>query len=207
MNKLVHSRSRVRKAAGFSMVELLFVIAIIMVVTGIALVQVSGTLQRAKADTALQIVLGQMRVAHERAIDERRIYRLSFVSPRTIQLDRMELDAGGAYTAVAQGSIDIPAETQFTVVSGIPTAATPDSMGVGNRAIDFSIDYGGAGTQVFFQPDGRALDSANRLNNGVVYMARPGDLLSSRAVSLFGATGRVKGWFLVMNGNSPEWRQ
>lgn len=74
---------------------------------------------------------------------------------------------------------------QFLVIPGIPTSATstPDGFGSGNNAIDFDLGNGGGGTQVYFEPDGRALDAGNRLNNGVVYIAQPGDLLIWRGTA------------------------
>ena len=38
-------------------------------------------------------------------------------------------------------------------------------------------------------------------------MAEPNNLFSSRAVSLLGSTGRVKGWFLTSTGGVSGWNQ
>ena len=199
-----------RVARGFSLIEMLVVIAIVAVMTAAAVIQIWPALQRAKAETALQTTLGQIRRAHELAIDQRRIYRLTFVPPRTIQLAYAGLDTNTPPNQIwiASSSIDLPVETQFAAVTGIPKVpgTTPDGLGTGTNAIDFSVDYGGGGTAIYFQPDGRALDILNRLNNGVVYVARPAELMSSGAVSLWGATGRAKGWHLVLNNNNVEWR-
>jgi hypothetical protein len=110
----------------------------------------------------------------------------------------------------AQSPILLPQNFQFVALAGIPTAAgsVPDGFGTGATAVDFDVDYGGGQTQIYFQPDGRALDAQNRLNNGVVYMADPTNLLSSRAVSLYGSTGRTKGWAIVKMANGTvRWTQ
>ena len=44
-----------------------------------------------------------------------------------------------------------------------------------------------------------AYDQLGRVNNGVFYISRPGELLSSRAISLFGLTGQLHGWRLQKN--------
>jgi hypothetical protein len=105
--------------------------------------------------------------------------------------------------------LTLPVDTQFIVVPGIPTSVTttPDGFGAGNKAIDFDMAIGGGGTQIYFQPDGRALDGINRLNDGVVYLAQPGDLYSSRAVTLYGSTGRAKGWVLGQVTGGARWTQ
>jgi type II secretory pathway pseudopilin PulG len=213
---LVHQRSTRRMEFGFSMTELAVVVTIILIVTAAAVITMVPSLKTSKSNSAMELVMGELRRAHERAIDERRIYRVTFVAPQTIQLDVGQVGnvattiTGSSPTFVqAQSPLLLPTGLQFIVVPGIPTgaAATPDGLGSGTNAIDFDVENGGAGTQIYFQPDGRALDGANRLNDGVVYMAEPTNLFSSRAVSLLGSTGRVKGWFLTSTGGVSGWNQ
>src|ERR1700682_349145 len=202
---------------GFSMVEMVVVVSIILTVAATAVMNILPLLKKSKADAAQELVLGEMRRAHERAIDERRIYRFTFVPPRTIQLEvgtpanlQARITGSAAAFAQAQVPLVLPPTIQFSAVPGIPTAAAavPDGFGTGITAIDFDIDNGGGQTQIYFQPDGRALDAQNRLNNGVVYLADPNQLLSSRAVSLYGSTGRAKGWWLLKNPDgSVRWTQ
>jgi Tfp pilus assembly protein FimT len=192
------------------MVELVFVIAIVLIITATAIIQTSSTNKNATAETGLQTTLGQLRGARDLAIGQRRRYRVTFTAPRTIQLDQVVIDPitkVQSFTFVS--SIDLPKDVQFIAVNGIPSgsANTPDSLPTTGPAIDFDVDYGGGGNQIVFQPDGRALDATGRLNNGVVYVARPGELMSSRAVSVLGATGRVKGWHLIKSGTAVVWTQ
>ena len=199
---------RSRAQAGFSLIEVLVVVAVILILAAAAVVQIGPALQAAKTNTALEIALGQLRTAHQQAIDQRRVYRVTFTTPRTIQVDQLTYDTNGNQIFTLIRSIDLPVETQFTLVSGMPNTSqtTPDGLGQGGNAIDFALDYGGGATTVFFQKDGRATDSAGRPNDGVIYIARPGDLNTSKAVTVLGATGRVKGWRLFTAGKSPEWR-
>jgi prepilin-type N-terminal cleavage/methylation domain-containing protein len=206
-----------RTQRGFSVVELLVVATIITILAAIAVVNILPLMKQSKANTAQELVLGEMRNAHERAINERRIYRFTFVPPRTIQLEVgtpanlfARVTGSAAAFSQAQSPILLPQTFQFVALGGIPTAAAsvPDGFGTGATAIDFDVDYGGGQTQIYFQPDGRALDAQNRLNNGVVYMADPTNLFSSRAVSLYGSTGRTKGWAIVkMPDGTVRWTQ
>ena len=205
----VHAVNRCRQEQrGFSAIELLIVIAIALIISAGAMIQFMPVLRSARAENALQTTLGQVRNARGLAIDQRAKYRISFLAPRTIQLDQIKTDPLGVQTITFVSSIALPTDTQFIAIAGIPTGgATPDALPTFGNAIDFSVDNGGGGTTLYFQPDGRILDAANRLNNGVVYVARPGELLSSRAVSVLGATGRVKGWHLIKNGANMVWTQ
>ena len=198
-------------ARGFSMVEVIIVIAIVLIISAGALIQFVPVVKSARAENALQATLGQVRNARGLAIDQRRKYRLSFLAPRTIQLDQMVVDpATGVQSFLFVSSLVLPQDIQFIAITGTPASGSgtpPDSLPTTGAAIDFSLDYGGGGTQIVFQPDGRALDAAGRLNNGVVYVARSGELMSSRAVSILGATGRVKGWHLTQSGAAKVWTE
>jgi type II secretory pathway pseudopilin PulG len=212
----LHYRFRQRNETGFSLLEVVVVLGVVLVVSGAAVFNVAPALNTAKSNTGMELVLGELRRAHERAVDERRIYRVTFVAPQTIQVEvgqvaNIAATVSGttpAFTQV-QAPLILPPGVQFAAVPGIPntTQTTPDRFGTGNNAIDFDISNGGGGTQVYFQPDGRALDGANRLNNGVIYIAQPNNLFSSRAVSVYGSTGRVKAWFLSKVGGVNGWVQ
>jgi prepilin-type N-terminal cleavage/methylation domain-containing protein len=205
----VHTAS-MKRMRGFSLLEMMIVAAIIMMALGVSIIQIAPMMREAKANAALQTTLGEMRRAHEMAVDRRQVYRLTFTAPRNIQVDRVTIDpVTNARAFVFQSRIDLPVETQFRIETGLPATPTtvPDGFGNGGIAIDFSRDFGGGGKEIFFQRDGRALDSANRLNSGVVYMCRPGELYSCKAVSLIGATGRSKGWRLNQTPSGARWIQ
>lgn len=202
--------------AGFSVLEVVVVMGVVLVVTASALINLLPSIKTSRSNAAMELVLGEMRRAHERAIDERRIYRVTFAAPNTIQVDVGKVaiigstitDSAPAFAA-AQPPLTLPGSVQFVVVPGIPTnpLATPDGLGSGATAIDFDLGNGGGGTQIYFQPDGRALDAGNGLNDGVVYLAEPNNLFSSRAVSLFGSTGRTKSWTLSRVKGAIGWAQ
>jgi type II secretory pathway pseudopilin PulG len=202
---------------GFSLLEITIVATIVMAATAAAFLNILPSISSSRSNAGMELVLGELRRAHERAVDERRIYRVTFNAPNTIQVDVGTVAVIGATITdsapafqPAQPPLTLPGNLQFLVVPGIPTGAltTPDGFGAGNTAIDFDLGNGGGGTQVYFEPDGRALDAGNRLNNGVVYIAQPGSLFSSRAVSLYGSTGRTKGWTLsTLVGGATGWTQ
>jgi len=192
------------------------VVGIVLTATAAAFVNLMPSIRNSRSNAGMELVLGELRRAHERAVDERRIYRVTFTAANTIQVDigtvaviGSTITASAPVFVPAQPALPLPGEIQFAVVPGIPTntLATPDGLGAGDKAIDFDISYGGGGTQIYFQPDGRALDVGNRLNNGVVYLADPTNLFSSRAVSLYGSTGRTKGWTLANVKGSVAWVQ
>jgi type II secretory pathway pseudopilin PulG len=212
----IRSRKNRRAESGFSLVEAVVVLGVVLVVAAGAVMNILPSIKSSRSNAGMELVLGEMRRAHERAIDERRIYRVTFTAPQTIQVDVGQVvvigstitDSAPVFKA-AQPPLTLPGNIQFLVVPGIPTNpnATPDGFGTGATAIDFDIANGGGATQIYFQPDGRALDGANRLNDGVIYLAEPRNLFSSRAVSLYGTTGRSKSWFLTQVNGATKWTQ
>ena len=88
-----------------------------------------------------------------------------------------------------------------------------DSWHFQDKGKAVTVKVGGK-NQIYFCPDGSAQDSAGgvgqcsgNMNNGVVYIARPAELMSSRAITIWGATGRIRGWRIYNNGGVAWQRQ
>jgi hypothetical protein len=103
----------------------------------------------------------------------------------------------------------LPSDISFAVMGGFPASA-PDSFGGGVTAIDFGQGLGGGSLNyVCFGPDGSSKDSLGNYNSGVVYLSRTADPnpYNSRSVTVWGATGRIKGWRLYQQAGAPIWVQ
>jgi hypothetical protein len=158
---------------------------------------------------AYNFALGALRQAREDAVADRRVYMVTFSNaaiPNTITITQSDI---GLVKAIYK----LPTDITFNVQAGFPVSqttapTTPDAFGTGTTAIDFAQGVsGGVKTAVYFYPDGSAQDVNNNINNGVIYIGRTGDLYSSRAITVWGATGRLRGWRLYQNGGSNYWRQ
>jgi Tfp pilus assembly protein FimT len=211
-------------ARGFSLIELMIVVVVMMIVAGISIMAVQPALKDARTNQAYEAVLLQLRVARQRAVSERKQYIVCFgggsapagaLTPmgaptaRSVQMFRW--DAGTALSAAAQISANqLPTDMQFQTLAGLPNGAAtvPDGFGAGITAIDFDQGVAaGIKNQVLFMPDGSAHDINGSLNSGIIYVARTSDLYSSRAVTLYGATGRIRGWRLISSSGTPKWFQ
>jgi Tfp pilus assembly protein FimT len=203
-------------ARGFSMLELMIVCCVMMIVAGIGFMALQPVLKDARANSAFETAMMPLRTARQRAIAERKQYIVCFgVAPPTGALTPMGVptaqsvqifrwDAGTALSAAVQvTAVTLPNDIQFQALAGLPNGPTtiPDGFGNATTAIDFDQAVAGPiKNQVMFMPDGSAHDVNGNLNNGIVYVARNGDLFSSRAVTLYGATGRIRGWRLLKSG-------
>ena len=166
--------------AGFSLIEAIVVVAIIMTLaTSVAMIQFQATTELLDADAALTQVVGQLRLARQVAIDQRRNVQLQFISTNNVQIIRQ--DDSTNTTTVAD--VTLPAGYAF----GFPSGAGDTPDGFGNSA---AVDLGG-GTTGLFLADGTFVDGSNAIVNGTVFTMGP-TAATARAVTLSGATGRVK---------------
>jgi prepilin-type N-terminal cleavage/methylation domain-containing protein len=211
------------KSRGFTMIEMAIVIAIVLIVSSMAFISLQPVLKDARTNTAFNNVLMQLRIARQRAVTERKQYivclgntvpngaatPLGAPNAQSIQVYRW--DAGTALSAAAQvTAITLPYDIRFQTLTGLPNAPTtvPDGFGTGSTAIDFDQGVNnGIRDQIMFLPDGSVRDTDGNLSSGIVYIARNGEFFSSRAVTIYGATGRIRGWRLDKVSGSPLWSE
>jgi prepilin-type N-terminal cleavage/methylation domain-containing protein len=180
-----------RSERGFSILEILFAIAIMAVVTGMSVFQLGSAQPWLKGDGAMRALLGQMRTARELAIAQRRCIRVLFVNSGTVQLVREEVP-GPATTVVGETTFE--GGVIYSLVDGLPD--TPDAFG--NPA---SIAFGALNT-IKFSPDGTLMNQDGQVINGTVFIAIPTEVRSARALTVLGSTGRIRSY--RWDGNS--WR-
>jgi prepilin-type N-terminal cleavage/methylation domain-containing protein len=196
------------KQRGFSLIEMAIVVSVASIAAGITFINLQTALKAARVTNAYNTTLETMRRARDEAVTQRRVYVVSYTTPGTIAVNQ------NTPTGPVLVTSTLPPDVSFDVEAGVPTSATtpmgtPDGFGTAQHAIDFDIGVGGGGaTAVYFYPDGSAHDINGSVNNGVVYIARKSDLLSSRAITLWGTTGRLRGWRLYKNtSGTAYWRQ
>lgn len=182
---------------GFSMIELMVAVMIILIVSAIAITSLRPNLQQARVDAAMRQVVDTFRQAREFAIANRRYVQITFPANNQIQMTQMNTLTPGA------GGIN-PVLTTLTLapplvfnLDGMPD--TPDAYGNAGPIVFEGIVNGPVGGMMF-QSDGEFLDGATFLPiNGSVFMGYPGQRSTARAVTILGTTGRVRGW--KSNGN------
>lgn len=186
---------------------MLIVLGIAVIVSAIAAGTLQSTVRDSHVNTAYMTTLTTMRQARETAIAQRRTYILTFTAPGT-----MTIAPQVAGTGALNLTTTLPSDVSFDAEPTIPNTVTtvPDGLGLGasTGAIDFDVNVGAGGASViYFWPDGSARDVAGNLNDGVVYIARPGQVATSRAITLRGLTGRLRGWRLKPGASTPWVRE
>ncbi|HEY6766404.1 MAG TPA: prepilin-type N-terminal cleavage/methylation domain-containing protein, partial [Candidatus Sulfotelmatobacter sp.] len=205
-----------RKQRGFSLLELMIVASIAIIMAGISFVAIQPILLRGHVDTAYATTLQVLRNTRQLAITQSHEYTVTFDPvASTILVQYQPPSAGGAALPPLQtvNTYKIPSDVTFGVRAGFP-AATPDNFGTGIAPVDFGQGLGGGSLNfVTFMPDGSSRDtnhttSIGNYNSGIVYITRAaGQITDSRAVTVWGATGRIRGWALVTTAGVNSWVQ
>lgn len=180
---------------GFTLVETMVVTAIAGILTGIAVVQIASSRQSLIGDGAMRVVLSQMNQAKEQAITQRRNMRVTFVGTNTIQVCREEVPAG---TCTAISSVPFESGLTFLRPASVPdlSPSTTELASTASPSLSSyaAVAFGNGTSQLRFAPDGTLIDQDGTAANGTVFVALSNQLLSARAVAVFGSTGRIRGY-------------
>ena len=176
----------VRLQPGFSLMEILVAVAIISIILGMALLNYGNILPNFKANSAMDQLLYQLRSARERAIAHRREVQVQFVG--TNQLTITEIWLLG--TAPPASTVSFEGGAQYLILPGVPDLPAPFNFG--NTAPVYFGGLSGGPPIMKFSTTGALIDGGNTLVNGTVFMGIPGKPSTARAISILGATGRVR---------------
>ncbi|MGA7573449.1 MAG: prepilin-type N-terminal cleavage/methylation domain-containing protein [Terriglobales bacterium] len=217
MRSMKTNQSRCRdRASGFSLLEMMTVVAISLILTVVSVVSLVPVMKQYRVTNAYNTTLSALRQARDNAVSQRTSYQVTFsstASPNTITVTPTLTTFSGAQSTA---TYQLPSDISFITQTQFASATPPDSFGAGTVAIDFGYTANGGtgGSNTFyFCPDGSAQSTtcgsggyANNWDGGVVYLSRSGDLMSSRAITLWGATGRIHGWrFYNATGGGYQW--
>jgi type II secretory pathway pseudopilin PulG len=204
-----------RKNSGFSLLELMITISFALVLAGVTFISMAPVMNQSHVNSAYATTLMALRNTRNLAITQSHEYYVNFnpagFPAGTIQVQYQPPAVGAGLAPPLQQVITytIPPDISFAVKAGFP-AGTPDSFGAGVNAIDFGQALAGEPLNyVVFMPDGSSQDNLGNFNSGIVYLTRPADatVYSSRAITVWGATGRIRGWRLNPVGGVTEWAQ
>jgi prepilin-type N-terminal cleavage/methylation domain-containing protein len=201
-------RKALRNTRGFSLLELLIVIAIGLTMAGVTFMALMPLFKENHVDQAYDMTLGVIRNYRNQSITQSKRYILTFTAPRTITVQYWGVAVPVSPAPVTIATYTLPQDISFAVQAGFPATA-PDTFGTGVTAIDFDQGMGlGSQDYIMFMPDGSSQDTLGNYNSGILYLTNPNaNMYSSRAVDVWGTTGRIRGWRLYNQGGSNKWVQ
>jgi prepilin-type N-terminal cleavage/methylation domain-containing protein len=187
-----------RGEQGFSLMESVIVIGIILIMLALAVAQSFGSMESYRANAAMDTIVAQLRVARQLAISQRRNVTLSFNIASSPQTITYQVVANPGDTVVPT-PVTVPISTQvnFTGIAGEPD--TPMAFGTCAGTYGVCIAGVSGGPPIMeFTSLGQFTDATlvNTLN-GTIFMAIPSQIASARAVTIMGSTGRVRSYTYV----------
>lgn len=198
-------RKRTKKAEqGFSLIEMLTVVALISVVAGMAIMSTMSSTYASKANNAMDQVVTTLRTARQTAVTKRRNVLLTFTAPNEITMAVQTLpgEAPAAPIAPIYLNDNAGGGCSFYVYPGLPDSP----MGFGNSsALNFAPASGGtAGLAILFSTSGtlvgttatsgyNVVGNSNPVNASI-FIGIPGQKNSARAITVLGGTGRVRSY-------------
>ena len=198
---------------GFSLLEMMIVISIGLILAGMATITYIPLTRQQHVTSAYNSTLATLRRARDQAAADMRIYVVTFTPPQTITVAQSTVTSCQipAVGPVLLTTV-LPSDMSFQVRPGVPTSnstppTTPDAIGTASLAIDLDEPTAPGATSICFNPDGSATDALGNISNGVIYLGRTGDLYSARAFTVWGTTGRIRGWRLNSVSGVNTWGQ
>ncbi len=186
---------------GYSIMELVVVIAIVGIATAFAIPQIAASRRLTRSVAVTRELMTQMRYARQLAMSNREAYTFSYDNAaKTIRIiDNNAVGTApltdGNYPQNAGSNViaTIPingmaaSELVYGIPSGFPTAALGD--GVSQTALTSNR------FNVTFQPDGSVINAAgNPTSAGMFIYNNTVPAATASAISILGATGRIKIW-------------
>jgi type II secretory pathway pseudopilin PulG len=183
MTKIVWTRNRRgTRNGGFTMIETLLTMGVMTVVGSMAAFQIGQSQPALKSDGAMRVVMGQLNTARELSITQRRNMQVNFVGTSAVQIVREDVPNG----TTTISTVPFEGGAQFGTVADLPD--TPDGFG-NQSAVAF-----GAAAAVRFSSNGTLIDQTGKPINGTVFVNVASFKSSGRAVTILGATGRIRAY-------------
>lgn len=188
-----------RTARGFSLLETLIVIGVMSILASITLIKSFGTMESYRANSAMDIVISQLRVARQLAISQRRYVKVVFNTGTTPQSIAYQVQQGVGVNSGTNGqtvTMILPNQTSFVMESGVPD--TPMAFGTCSGASAVCINGVACCPTTYFTPTGGFTDQyGTTVYNGTVFLGVANLPYTARAVTIMGSTGRVRPYTFI----------
>jgi prepilin-type N-terminal cleavage/methylation domain-containing protein len=189
-------RRSLRDESGFTLLEVLVVVAIMGVLTATAIMVSPSFTRHARAEAGIGQAMEALRNARETAISQRRNVRVVAVGLNAMQTLREDIGAGGVVTGTTVlRTVELENRMQFRLEPDVPD--TLDGFGWGLAS---AVAFGPSPTRMFTS-EGTFVNQQGDVLNGTLFLSISGDKLSPRAITIFGATALIRSW----RWNGREW--
>jgi prepilin-type N-terminal cleavage/methylation domain-containing protein len=181
-------RARLQGSGGFSLLELLIVIALIGILAAVAIGVTPEAVRTAKGQAGVQELSAFLKRHREMAVSRRRNIEVAFTAPNVVTtFQRAVPDPPNPTPAPTQlETLRLQGGVEFQLFGGVPD--TPDAFGNAN-----AVELGGA-DPVMFTSEGSFTDVNGDPINASLFVAIDNQETSVNALTIVGTTAAVRTW-------------
>ena len=181
--------ARARSAQGFSLIELLVVVAIIAVLAGIAIGVTPSIIQTAKGQSGAQQLAAFLKRHREMAISRRRNIEIAFTAPNQVPSVQRAVPGSAEPAGAADAARNVlPRRPAWS------SAASPASPIRPTRSATPRPSILGGANPVMFTSEGSFTDVNGNPINASVFLGVPNQVNTANALTIIGTTATVRTW-------------
>jgi prepilin-type N-terminal cleavage/methylation domain-containing protein len=184
---------------GFSLIELLTVITMVLILSGMALPQMTSMLQTFRANAAMDNLVGQLRSARELAISKRREVQVAFTGNNQFQFFLVNIPTTTPPTPLSTNPLVLDSGLQYAEFP----AETDTPMAFGNGAPIWINNQSGGPIIMRFTTTGSFVGPNETPISGTIFLGMPGLINTARAITIVGGTGRIRPYYWI----GSKWNQ
>jgi Tfp pilus assembly protein FimT len=204
----VHKSRLPDSADGFSLVQMLIVVALLLILAAFAVPQVISMRRLLRFNGIQREVIAQLRLTRQLAMSQRQVMRFRYDnnSKQLLIIDNQERGTA-ANPLTNNASNDVVVKTTSLAATGVPAAeivygqpgGTTNALADGANMPALTNNL----VEIVFQPDGSVVDAnGNPVNAALFFYDSKAPTATAIAVSVLGAGGRVKTWRYSPNASS-----
>ena len=203
-------------SSGFSLIELVIVVAVMVIITGISLPQIISARRLVQFNGISREISSQLRFARQQAMSQRQVFRFIYDDSFKTVVIVDNQSAGTPADPVAgtpanpignDPNDDVVVKTASLATTGVPASEIRYGRPPGAPAtLADSTTITAPVTnrvEIIFQPDGSVVDAnGNPVNRALFFYDTQAPGETAIAISVLGSGGRVKVWKYNKNANS-----
>jgi prepilin-type N-terminal cleavage/methylation domain-containing protein len=182
--------ARARASHGFTLVEMVMVVAILAILSGVAIGVSQTMVNNAKGQAGAQQLSAFLKRTREMAVSRRRNIEIAFTAPNVVSTQQRgvpPVPPGPMPAPTPLETLRLEGRVEFRLFS---TGDTPDAFAPSpTTAVNI-----GTTLPILFTSEGQLVDANGDPINATIFMGQPGQIGTANALTVLGTTALIRTW-------------